>query len=325
MKEILQNYLKVMTGDKVTFSSWEGRQALPLYLIEKYRYYSGMLMGVNCLFLEFLKDAPRIEILQKDANLFVSQTDRPVVFLFKTISPSKRKNLISHRIPFIVENGQMYLPFLGTDLSNRTKTQKEAKIIFSPITQLVYLNWLYYPNWTINATDLASHLGVSNMHAGRTLNDLDSLGLITYSVGGATGRSKIYHRIPDPDFYRQGKDYLKSPVRKTVYMLDPGLPYKYAGLDALSRVSMLNPPNRSIRAISRKESKLLESKFITDIDRMYDDHVAEIQVWQYDPGLLTETDQVDIVSLQLSLESMMDERIEQALRDNMKGESWFVD
>lgn len=324
MKESLINYLRETVGDEAILSPWVERHNLPLYLTEKYDFYSVQLLGVPCVFIDVLTESPLVGRMLKIIDMIRKQnSDYYYVFLFKDISTYKRKSLIQNRVAFVVENGQMYLPFLGLDLSNQTKTRNTPKDFFSSTTQLVYLFWLYHPDWTLDATDLGFKLGISRVHANRTLNELCDLNLLDFQISGPTARNKIYHRIPDTDYYRQGKGYLKNPVKKTVYMVGPGEKYKYAGLDALSKISMLNPPERTVLAVHRKEAKRIEDRFITDIEQADDEQAVEVQIWQYNPDMLTETDQVDIVSLDLTLEPIKDDRIEQALEANMKGESWF--
>jgi hypothetical protein len=93
------------------------------------------------------------------------------------------------------------------------------------------------------------------MTASRALNDLYKAKLITYKIGGKTGRSKEYKRIADPYYFKLGQVHIKSPVRKAVYvdvMPDNTL---IAGLEALAQISMINPPKHPIRAISYEQIK----------------------------------------------------------------------
>ena len=106
------------------------------------------------------------------------------------------------------------------------------------------------------------------MTASRALNDLHSLGLLTYEINGKTGMSKCYKRINDPDYYFRGSKYLKNPVKKVVYteknIATGNSPI--AGLEALSMKSMLNPPKRQVRAVYKKEAENIKKYIVYNND-----------------------------------------------------------
>jgi hypothetical protein len=165
------------------------------------------------------------------------------------------------------------------------------------------------------------------MTASRVLNDLYSLGLLNYDISGKTGRSKKYSRIDDIEYYDIGSKYLRNPINKVVYLdkvaynMVNNLPV--AGLEALSMLSMLNPPTRPVRAISKKKIRDLENYIVTNKDKIADMNLMELQIWDYDPMLLAKNNTVDLVSLAMSLGITTDERVEQAKEESMKGESWY--
>jgi hypothetical protein len=51
--------------------------------------------------------------------------------------------------------------------------------------------------------------------------------------------------------------------------------------------------------------------------------MMEFQIWNYDPQLLVKNSTVDLVSLALSTSDINDERVKQALEENLKGETWY--
>ena len=62
-----------------------------------------------------------------------------------------------------------------------------------------------------------------------------------------------------------------------------------------------------------------------DRDRIADEKLTEIEVWRYNPTLLSKEKYVDIASLALSLKEMNDERVELALKERLKGETWYME
>lgn len=72
----------------------------------------------------------------------IQQIDNvPVVFELTTVSNYRRKSLIENNIPFIT-NKQVFLPFIGTMLSDEKEPQKlTGKFVYS--TQQLFLFYLY--------------------------------------------------------------------------------------------------------------------------------------------------------------------------------------
>ncbi len=324
MKGALEIYLKENIDENISIQAWEEKKKIPLFLLELYDFYEAEILGHRCILIEILQEAPGIDVIKKHIKAINKTVDENLVFLYKSISRFRRKSLIEHRIPFVVEDKQMYLPFLGLDLKNTVEKPAKKAATFSSSTQLAFLYWLYNRKMTICATDLAVVLNTSNMTTSRILNDLYDAGLLTCEIGGKTGRSKIYKRIGDPEYYRRGSRYLINPVRKTIYTGKTVEDVLVAGLEALSMISMMNPPKNPVRAISKERLNEIEPYLVKDKDRIADEKLTEIQVWCYDPTLLSKEKQVDLVSLALSLKEINDERVEQALEERLKDETWYM-
>jgi len=324
LKGALEMYLKESIDENISIQPWDGKKKLPLFLLELYDFYQAEILGQHCILIEILHEAPGIDVIKKHMKAINKTVDEHLVFLYKSISWFRRKSLIEHRVPFVVEDGQMYLPFLGLDLKKNVDEPVKKVATFSSSTQLAFLYLLYNGDMTIYATELAAVLNTSNMTASRILNDLYDVGLLTYEIGGKTARSKIYKRIGDPDYYREGSRYLKNPVRKTVYTEKTVEDVLVAGLEALSMISMINPPQNPVRAISKERLNEIEPYLVKDKDRIADEKLTEIEVWRYNPTLLSKEKCVDLTSLALSLKEINDERVEQALEERLKGETWYM-
>ncbi|MGM9972550.1 MAG: winged helix-turn-helix domain-containing protein [Clostridiaceae bacterium] len=325
MKNAIENYLKESIDENIIIGPWNGKKNLPLFLLEAYNFYQAEILGKKCIFIEILYEAPGIDILKKHMKAVNKIADQHLVLLYKSITWFRRKSLIKNRIPFIVEDGQMYLPFMGLDLKRTLDEPKKKIDKFSSSTQLGFLYFLYNKEMIINATALAEALNTSNMTASRILNDLYAVGLLTYEVAGRTGRSKEYKRISDPDYYREGSRYLKSPVKQIIYVENEVDDTLIAGLEALSMISMINPPQGLVRAITKEKLDKESVLIVRNKDRITDEKLVELEVWHYDPTLLSKEQYVDIASLALSLKDINDERVEQALAERLESEEWYTE
>ena len=325
MINALLAYLKENIDDKVSINVLDGKDRFPLIILELYDLYQMKILDETCLLIGIINKAPGLDEIKKHIKLLRKNYDGPIVLSFKSITSFRRKSLIGNRIPFVVSDGQMYLPFLGLDLKRIAKEHIEPIEKFTNSTQLTYLYFLYNKNLQIHGKDLAKKINVSHMTASRALNELYMLNLLTYDTGGENGRTKIYKRIDDPEFYFRGKEYIRNPLSQTVYVEEVTVDCLVAGLEALSMISMINPPKRPVRATSKQNVKAINKHIVKNRDRIADQNFVELQIWNYDPKILSENNYVDIVSLALSVSDFNDERIDQAIEERLKGELWYTE
>jgi len=184
-----------------------------------------MILGIRCVLIEALDQIPNINQIKKHIMQITKMTDSQMILLYKDITRYRRKSLIENKIAFVIEDGQMFLTFLGLDLKKAQEQVKKEMKSFTTQAQIAYLHFLYHKEDVLNTTEFANKIGFNKMTASRALNGLYRANIITYEIGGKTGRSKEYKRIPNLDYYMKGREYLKTPVKKTIYTkskpLDP--------------------------------------------------------------------------------------------------------
>ena len=329
MIKVAERYLKNNIDSRIRIKPWDRKKTIPVFLRNTYDFYEITILGEKYLLIEIINDMPDVNAIKKHINRIEELTGKKVVLLYKEITRYRRKSLIENRIPFVIETGQIYLPFLGIILNNKVKdtkdTDNEEDNYFPTSTQLAYLYFLYNKGITINVTDFSKKMKFTKMTASRALNDLYDLNLLNYEIGGKTGRSKEYKRIEDPEYFIKGIGYVNSPIRKIVYVDQKPLGTLYAGLDALARQTMLNPPGYKVLAMGKEEFKNQNIKIIKNKDIIKDKKLTELQIWDYDPREFSDKNHVDAISLYASLKEDKDERIEQALEEVLRGEPWYTD
>lgn len=321
----IERYLRENIDEQVMIKPWQEKNILTVFLRENYNYYELTILGTRCILLEAVDEMPNINQLQKHIKQIKNLTDSQIVLFYKAITRYRRKSLIENRIAFVIQDGQMYLPFLGLDLKKAEELVEEKVKRFTTPTQVAYLYFLYHKDEVVNTTDFANKLGFNMMTASRALNNLYHANLITYEIGGMTGRSKEYKRIKDPDYFLRGRDYLKTPVRKIIYTKTRPLEALSAGMDALAELSIINPPGHPIMAIDRKKLNREQIEVVKNKDLIKDSKLVELELWDYDPGLFSNNQHVDLLSLYASLKEETDERVEQALEKVLRGEPWYMD
>lgn len=318
-------YLKENIDNQITIEPWQDKSKFPIFLRDIYNFYEMTIFDKPLILLEILNEAPGVEAIQKHIKRIEELTNQQTVLYYRKITRYRRKSLIENRISFVVEDGQMFLPFLGLDFKKNTQGTEEKTGVFSASAQLAYLFFLYNKDKTANATDFAKEMRFTVMTASRALNDLYDAKLITFETGGKTGRSKKYRRIPDPEYFKKGLAHIKSPIKKVVYVNLAPEGALIAGLDALANISMINSSGHAVRAISQKQFGKEALEIIKNRDIVKDQKLIELEIWEYDPTQLTDMKYVDIMSLYASLREKKDERIEQALQEVLRGETWYTD
>ncbi len=318
-------YLKENIEEQLTIKPWLKMNNFPIFLRDDYNFYEMTILGTQCILLEAVDEMPNVDQIQKHIKQIKNLTDRQIVLVYKDISRYRRKSLIENRIAFVIEDGQMYLPFLGLDLKKAKEHVEEEVKGFTTPAQVAYLYFLHHKEEVFNTTDFAKKMGFNKMTASRALNDLYHANLITYEIGGMTGRSKEYKRITDPDYFLRGRSYLKSPVRKIIYTKTRPLGALTAGIDALAELSMINPPGHPIMAIDKNKLDKEQIDVVINKDFIKDTKLVELELWDYDPELFSNNRHVDLLSLYASLKEETDERVEQALEEVLRGEPWYTD
>ena len=144
-------------------------------------------------------------------------------------------------------------------------------------------------------------LAVSYASVNRALRWLVSKDLIR--LEGAKTKT-IQIDFSNRELWDKALPLLVSPIEK-VYYTDALLEGQMmSGMNALASYTMLNEENKQCLAMPKKDFKALN----VAVDKKFGQN--EIQVWKYNPQILSSTGVVDKLSLYLSLKDNEDERIQ---------------
>ena len=238
----------------------------------------------------------------------IQQIDNvPVVFELTTVSNYRRKSLIENNIPFITDK-QVFLPFIGTMLSDEKEPQKlTGKFVYS--TQQLFLFYLYSKKKRLYTSEAGKVLPFTAMTLTRAVKQLETTDLFLVAKDGVN--KFIESKYKRDELFEKAKVYLTTPVRKTGYIDKTQVTENmvFAGETALSEKTMLNPSRVVTYAISEKD---YDKALLTDelIDR---DKQVRLELWAYNPKQFSEDNSADDISLVLSFTDTNDERIEEAV------------
>lgn len=317
------DYLRQSIDEKSEIEKWNAKEYLNIQLAGNYNYFLVHAVGNTFLLAKPTMDYS-IAKIKIQIQRIEEKSGYDIALLLENPTAYKIKKMIESKIAFITVDKQMYLPFMALDIKKNNTVQivDQEREKFTAATQLVYLHILYSEDSEFLIEELAQILKISVMTVSRAMTKLSQIGVVSKKVSGKTGRKKIFKPIDKKEYYQRGRELLINPIKKTVFIKEiPSTLAMYkAGLTALAEQTMLGEPERAIYATSQnitlfnecmvaKEEALLEG-------------LPELQIMQYDIGLLTQNQYIDPISMIMSL-SKKDDRIEIAIDDLMEEFPWY--
>lgn len=307
-------FIEDMLGVKVEYHKM-GDTLLPNYLTSRYMMKKVNIDTINAVFIYFREE--KIDVISLCGH-FSKIRDLlkciPVLIINK-LTTTYRNNLLKHHIPFIVDNKQIYLPFMGTYLQSKCSSEYEMFKKILPSTQMLLLHFIYEGNREMLASKAAKRLNFTSTSIARAIHQLETLDLISVRKSGI---QKIIYSSKTPDeLFNVAQQHLLNPIKRKIYVYKNILNNDLikSGETALSELSMLNYPRIDTYAtgnISLWEKQ--GSKYLEDSDNQ-----VAVELWRYDPRILGKDGRVDALSLVLSMRESYDERIEEAVEEILKG------
>ena len=313
----LETYLAGALHQKLKLSAWLDTNQLPAFLARKYAYYHTKIAHQPCLFMAALDEQGGTPA---EISKHVAQVHRAfggiVAYAAPQMSSHRRARLIANGIAFAVPGNQLYLPQLATDLREHFRTQpSRVEHRLTPAAQVVLFHHVLgrNPDLTTPST-LSNILRYSAMSIGRAFDELASNNLAQVAK---LGREKhLTFDLPRKKLIEAARPILSSPVRKTHYfrwMSTATL--KLAGETALAELTQLAPPYLQVFAASGDQWKEIRAtEELQQIEYEEEPDIA-IEVWRYDPAILSDTQVVDVLSLYAQFWNHPDERMATAAAD----------
>jgi len=328
--QALTNYVNGVFAELQLGDEWLESAQLPLYLQTGYRYRKAKLQGQTCLLMLEKGDEQtnKAAVLKKHLKSIGQHFPGPVIYVVESTTSFNRKRLVEQRIAFIVPGKQLYLPFAATDLRDHfTATIRipadEPKQLSAVAQQIVLLQLYQRWNEELSAQQLAEQLAVSKMTVSRAYTELAACGLAnTVAIGRQKQLRFIHH---GPQLWEQALPFLRNPIKKQLwigrkdYEANQGHLGNEASETALSALGMMMTPTHKTIAVSAKDwPDLKKLMHIKELPHNFGESVA-VELWRYDPALMSEQGTVDRLSLYLSLDEEHDDRLAIAKDELLEG------
>jgi hypothetical protein len=320
-----EDYIEETLGISVQLNEWPEKRKLPLFLRQEFDFAETQILGRPVLIAAAIAPEHSAAAVRKHFEVLQPKFDGELVYLRQQIDAYQRKRLIEQRVSFIVPGNQLYLPTFAIDLRDYFRKAKTAKDKLSPLAQATYLYAIYHGDLLpLPLHRAAELLECSKMSMSRTFSELEALELVDVEK---EGRSRDL-RLKGPPFesWELARQCLRTPVRKRLRVFhDFPIPQRsrIAGQPALAMETEITKGQDRTIAIGPTVEKAVRAelaRFTTPSDES--ERSMTIELWRYDPCLLSTGTSVDRLSLYLSLEAAGDERVEAALDDLLKGMPW---
>lgn len=301
------DYIGSTLGLTVTCMPWAHINNMPYFITERYDIQKVSIGPAQALMLKLKTDLPPVNTLQKHIARIQKGERLPVLIELETISKYRRDALIKARIPFVVPGKQLYLPFLGAVLNERCDPEAESAEKLLPSAQVLFFYYLYSNQDRIYMNQAVKELPYSAMSVSRASRQLIQTGLFEERKEGV--QKLLIARYTREEMFSRMRPGLIDPVKRRIYVALDTVPEqcRVAGLSAMAHYSMLNEPALHCYAAD-VSAKLDGATTLADTEQQ-----AQIEIWKYDPAILSKDNWVDPLSLVMSLRDNPDERTEEAI------------
>lgn len=314
MENALERLLHIPCEEK----DFTDTEALPLFLRGAYLLKVLRIAGVS--FLSALPiEKVNLAAMRKHRKNLMEITGMECAFRLETISAYAKQKMLEEGIPFIIEDKELYLPFLGMVLNNKRK-EKTLPVRISYQTQRMLLTILYKGIADATVTEMAKVLDISKMSVSRCFDELEAFKLGMIEDNGKAGRHVRWNKTKR-ELWEAVWPFLRNPVEKEIFLdCIPPWPLPKSGLTAISHFSMLADNSFATYAITKQALKNLHPEKLPQVPPG-ELPAAVIQVMGY-TCLYEKTEEliIDPLSAVLSLaqEELNEPRIEGAVKEIME-------
>ncbi len=311
----LQKYVNEALGIELKYSALPNNMLsnLPVYLRNN-KLKTGEMFERKIIFIAGNNEVNSTAgQYKRQADIIENSFGKPVVFVFENVEAYNRKRLIQKNVAFIIPGKQMYLPFMFIDLKEIKQVYRKKVEKFTPAAQCLLFYYLLGNNLNgINFKTLAEKLNYGGMTVTRAANALAESGIC--SLAGTKEKFLVFEK-KKMQLWNEAKPYLINPVHKTVFtnpLKNSQLNF-ITGISALSYYTNIADDGKMSYAVSKKAFESLNKGKIICLTGNTEEDMM-LQIWKYNPGILTNNRYVDPLSLYLTFKDSKDERIENELK-----------
>jgi hypothetical protein len=284
--------------------------SLPFFIKQIYTFWECIFFDKKITFIEKSdKEVFKPEVYLKHIEIIEKQLQQIIVIVLPKIDVYSRNKFIQNKICFIIPEKQVYIPNLFIDLKDYLKPEQQPKGHIQPAAQVLLLYHLQIQSLQhFNYKKLSEILNYSYITITRAVENLLSFELCKVTD---TKEKELIFELNKKDLWDKALPLLTSPVKKAVFVNDK-IPDEYlfkSNISALSYYTEISDNSKSYFAINQYDFKKLHKEGIVKMFSEYDG-TNYIELWKYNPKILTKDRFVDPLSLFLIFKDSNDQRTE---------------
>lgn len=318
----MENELENVFGIRFRISGDVNKSGLPRYLTAGREVYKARYEDYR-FFIIKLAQSVDSRVLSKELVIYEDHYGAPIVFWFDELTKNNRTAYVKHHIPFIMLPTQMYLPFLGMLFSKKFSGSKRKDYLpLSSNAQKILLYLIYSETGEYIKRKIAEELCIDPVYVTRGTKELVARNYVSEVKRGRY--TAVKRDIGSKELFEKSRPSLVSPVNRVIYVKKTKyvLSLPMAGDYALSEISMLNPPKIGTYACYKKDEAVKKFEIVDEPEWEDSDKICRIELWNYDPGQLSNNDRVDDLSLYCSLMVSKDARVQKELDKVLEEFKW---
>ena len=294
---------------------------LPLYLSHAYNYSLLEIEGGAFLLAEEENmNSKTAEQLKKQAKAIFHHTDLPAVFVLYNQSMQMRRNMIRNRISFIVPENQIYLPEMHLYLKENNRQIHPLSEFLTPSAQLLLLYHLQVKHLEeFSFKEIAKKLGYSPKTITKIAEELKAKKICRVT---GTKEKRFSFDFGRKQLWKMSEPQMQSPVIKFYFTkLKDNWNFCKSGDTALGHYTFLSDTGKEAYAVYKIEFEGLRKKRHWEyLDETEGD--IRIEVWTYNPCLLSNNGYIDPLSLYLCYRDDPNERVEAEMKELIGKKVW---
>lgn len=309
-------YLAELAGGEITTTPTAKREVdkLPMALSSGYSFCD-IDMSNTAITLAIPKEEEDNSPMQlsKRQIKMMDILGRPVVFVLDNMESYNLTRLTRARVNFIVPGKVIFIPSLMMVLRDIKSAPKKMPDMMPPVAQLLVLYHIQVERLDgMNTAKIAKVMGLAYPTINLALKWLAKNSYIALEGGK---EKQVSFTLQGKELWEKTLPLMSSPIERIVYSEAAIADSLLSGETAMGHYTMLAEPTTPIVAISKTMAKKNEAL----MNKQHGDY--RIEIWKYNPALLSKGEQVDRLSLYLSLKDSDDERVQKecdTLIDEMK-------
>ena len=247
MKNYLERSLHMEVSIKEAAAVYD---KLPLMYKGMYNIFLVSSGGVNWIAIEPKGETSLPQLRKNRAVVEKTAGLNCAVFLQKSNYYSREK-MVEEGIPFVLQDKEIYLPFLGVLLSASKSRDIKPVHQISFLTQKILITGIYQPYDKATVTDISKLVGVSKMAVSKCFDEIEYLGI---DVMDSKGKSRALTMTGDKRaLWEMISPFLRDPVIKRFELIDDVRLKRQAGLSALCSYSLLSDNAYPTYAVTKED------------------------------------------------------------------------